>query len=157
MAKLFITDSASGERIPFLRGVLVESLARAGLSFQDAYVLAQNVRDSLGDESEIAIEALKQRVSEELKQNFGASLAESYDLGSSQEREILVRTENEEVGAVVEELRTAVEEGGVVLVPLHHELVAPAQLKAPVEVRRLAADQERRDRQRNQRPGNHPG
>jgi 2-phosphoglycerate kinase len=97
VAKLFITDSTSGERIPFLRGVLVESLARAGLSFQDAYVLAQSVRDSLGNESEIAIETLKQRVSAELKEQFGASVAESYDLGSSQEREIMVRTENEEV------------------------------------------------------------
>ncbi len=97
MAKLFITDSTSGERIPFLRGVLVESLARTGLSFQDAYVLAQSIRDSLGNESEIAIETLKQRVSAELKEQFGASLAESYNLGSSQEREIMVRTENEEV------------------------------------------------------------
>jgi len=97
VAKLFITDSTSGERIPFLRGVLVESLARTGLSFQDAYVLAQSIRDSLGNESEIAIETLKQRVSAELKEQFGASLAESYNLGSSQEREIMVRTENEEV------------------------------------------------------------
>jgi len=97
VAKLFITDGTSGERMPFLRGVLVESLARAGLSFQDAYVLAQSIRDSLGSESEIAIETLKQRVSAELKENFGTPVAESYELGSSQNREIVVRTENEEV------------------------------------------------------------
>ena len=96
MAKLFITDTASGDRIPFLRGVLVESLARAGLSFQDAYVLAQAVRDGFADTSEVPIETLKQRVSEELRNRFGASVAESYELGSSEERQIMVRHGNEE-------------------------------------------------------------
>lgn len=97
VAKLFITEGTSGEKIPFLRGVLVESLARAGLSFQDAYLLAQDVRDSLANKSEITIETLKQQVSEELRERFGASLAKSYELGTSQERQIMVRTENEQV------------------------------------------------------------
>ncbi|MGB5453348.1 MAG: ATP cone domain-containing protein [Sedimenticolaceae bacterium] len=97
MAKLFIVESASGERIPFLRGVLVESLARAGLSFQDAYLVAQSVRDKLGDDAEITIETLRERVSAELHEHFGEALARSYVLGFSKERQTMVRTETDEV------------------------------------------------------------
>ena len=97
MAKLFITDETSGGRIPFLRGVLVESLARAGLSFQDAYLIAQAVRDGLGDQAEITIEALKQHVAQELHERFGAAMAEAYNLGSSHERQILVRSDSDEI------------------------------------------------------------
>ena len=96
MAKLFITDDTSGGRIPFLRGVLVESLARAGLSFQDAYLIAQTVRDGLADQTEVTIDVLKQRVEQELRERFGAAMAEAYSLGSSHERQILVRTDGDE-------------------------------------------------------------
>ena len=96
MAKLFIVDGASGDKMPFLRGVLVESLARAGLSFQDAYLLAQSVRDKLADTAEITVEALRECVSTELREHFGESLARSYVLGFSSERQIMVRTESDE-------------------------------------------------------------
>jgi len=97
VAKLFIIDNASDERIPFLRGVLVESLARAGLSFQDAYHVAQSVRDSFGDEIEIAMDTLKGKVSAELRTHFGDAFAEAYELGSSQDRQVMVQTESEDV------------------------------------------------------------
>ena len=96
MAKLFIIESATGEKIPFLRGVLVESLARAGLSFQDAYLVAQFVRDSFGNETEIATDQLKETVSGELRARFGESFAEAYALGTSQHRQILVQTAAED-------------------------------------------------------------
>ena len=50
--------------------------------------------------------------------------------------------------AVVEELRSLVEERGVVLVAFDDELAAPAQAPGLPEVQRHAADQERRDRAR---------
>ena len=97
MAKLFIIEDATEERIPFLRGVLVESLARAGLPFQDAYLVAQSVRDGFENESEIAVETLKQKVSDELRNRFGDALAEAYEQGSSQDRQVMVQTDSEEI------------------------------------------------------------
>lgn len=97
MAKLFIIESSSGENIPFLRGVLVESLVRTGLSFQDAYLIAQSVRDNLANNAEITTDTLRERVSSEVRERFGPSLAKSYELGSSRERQIMVRTSSDEV------------------------------------------------------------
>ncbi len=96
VAKLFIINSERSEKIPFLRGVLVESLVRAGLSFQDAYLLAQSVRDSLSNNTEITTDKLKERVSDELHTRFGQSVAQSYALGSTDERQIMVRGSEDE-------------------------------------------------------------
>ena len=97
MAKLFIRDSSTGDKIPFLRGVLVESLVRAGLSFQDAYVVAQSIRGNLENNVEITTDTLKERASAEVLQRFGPSLAKAYELGSSRERQIMVQTSGEQV------------------------------------------------------------
>jgi 2-phosphoglycerate kinase len=97
VAKLFIIDSGSGEKIPFLRGVLVESLARAGLSFQDAYLLAQTIRGNLEHDAEISTDTLKKRVAAEVRKRYGRSIAQAYELGPSQEREIMVVTDTGEI------------------------------------------------------------
>jgi 2-phosphoglycerate kinase len=97
VAKLFIIESDSGERIPFLRGVLVESLVRIGLAFQDAYEIAQSIRDRLEQDTEISTATLKKRISAELQVRFGSSLAKTYELGSSRERQIMVQTASEEI------------------------------------------------------------
>ena len=97
MSKLFIINSASNERIPFLRGVLVESLVRSGLSFQDAYLVAQSIRGKLENSTEITTDTLKERVSAKVLKRFGSSLAKSYDLGSSRERQIMIQTSTDEV------------------------------------------------------------
>ncbi len=97
MAKLFIIESSTGERIPFLRGVLVESLVRAGLSFQDAYLVAQSIRGNLENNTEISTDILRERVSAEVRERFGSSLAKSYELGSSRDRQIMVQTSTDEV------------------------------------------------------------
>ncbi|MEN8165965.1 MAG: ATP cone domain-containing protein [Pseudomonadota bacterium] len=97
MAKLFIIESSTGERIPFLRGVLVESLVRAGLSFQDAYLVAQSIRGNLENNSEISTDTLRERVSAEVRERFGSSPATSYELGSSRERQIMIQTSTDEV------------------------------------------------------------
>jgi len=91
LAKQFIIESATGEKIPFLRGVLVESLVRAGLTFQDAFVVAQSVRDKLENDVEVTTDELRKRVSAELRADFGASVARAYDLGTSRERQIMVQ------------------------------------------------------------------
>lgn len=97
MGKLFIIKSATDERIPFLRGVLVESLVRAGLSFQDAYLIAQSMRSSIEKKVEITTDTLKEIVSAEVRKRFGASLAKSYELGYSRERQVMVQTSTDKV------------------------------------------------------------
>ncbi len=97
MAKLFIIESVTGDRIPFLRGVLVESLVRAGLSFQDAYLVAQSIRGNLENHAEITTDTLRGRVSAEVRERFGSAPAKSYDLGPSRDRLIMVRTATDEV------------------------------------------------------------
>ncbi len=97
MAKLFIIESVTGERIPFLRGVLVESLVRAGLSFQDAYLVAQSIRSNIENKGKITTDTLRERVSAEVRKRFGSPLAKSYDLGSSRERQIMVQTATDEI------------------------------------------------------------
>lgn len=96
MAKLFVIERDSNERNPFLRGVLVESLVRAGLGFQDAYEVAQTVREGLADNAEVASDELKRRVASELGNRFGPVLANAYELGASRERQIIVRTPTDE-------------------------------------------------------------
>ena len=53
------------------------------------------------------------------------------------------RSENDGVGKVVQEFRTLVEEGGVVLVAFEDEVLALAEMKARSEIFSNAADQER--------------
>jgi 2-phosphoglycerate kinase len=97
VSKLFIIESTTNERIPFLRGMLVESLARSGLSFQDAYLIAQTIRTRLENNAEITTDILRQLVSAKVRKSFGESLAKSYELGSSRERQIIVQTATEAV------------------------------------------------------------
>ncbi len=97
MGKLFIIESDTGEKIPFLKGVLVESLVRAGLSFQDAYLIAQSIRSNLENDAELTTLALREQVSAEVRERFGKSVAKSYDLGSSRGRQIMVQTSTDEL------------------------------------------------------------
>lgn len=97
MGKLFIIESDTGEKIPFLKGVLVESLVRAGLSFQDAYLIAQSIRSNLENDAELTTVALREQVSAEVRERFGKSVAKSYDLGSSRGRQIMVQTSTDEL------------------------------------------------------------
>lgn len=55
MAKLLVVDPADCAPVPFLRGILTRRLQNAGLSFDDAYALASQVRDSLGGEGETPV------------------------------------------------------------------------------------------------------
>jgi 2-phosphoglycerate kinase len=95
VARKFFVETASGEKNPFLRGVLVESLVRSGLPFEDAYLLAQTARDQLESKSKVTTETLKQWVIAELQQRFGDARAAAYALGSSKDQQVMVRTSTE--------------------------------------------------------------
>jgi 2-phosphoglycerate kinase len=91
--KTFVIDGATGQRIPFLRGVLVESLTVVGLSFSDAYAVAQRVRDKLDEYPELVDTAfVRQLVGEELDRLYGAETRRAYEAGRQPRRTVLVRS-----------------------------------------------------------------
>lgn len=92
MAKTVVINQPDGDRTPFLRGILVQSLMNVGLSFDEAYQLAQVVRDELRDTDEITSVALKQKVSGLLAARFGRNRSAKYLSRPSDEPGILVHT-----------------------------------------------------------------
>jgi 2-phosphoglycerate kinase len=91
--KLFITEPDTGERVPFLRGVLVQSLASAGLSFDDAYEIAQRVRGTLEKSDEDwDTDRLRRLVGEELEKSAGTDARRTYERGGDQGRPVMVRS-----------------------------------------------------------------
>ena len=92
MAKITILKVREDERSPFLRGILVQSLVNAGLSFADAYELAQHVRNELQDIPEITSNGLRARVAEMLEARHGRALRNAYESRPQQESGIIVHT-----------------------------------------------------------------
>ena len=68
-----------GDDIPFLRGILVKSIARSGLSFDDSYELAQTVRDSLEHEFEIKYDELSSITAELIEKKHGIEARLAYE------------------------------------------------------------------------------
>ncbi len=62
MAKTFITDSLTGSRIPFLRGILIRSLQDSGVPFDKAYEIASQARDGLTQKNEFQSMELREMV-----------------------------------------------------------------------------------------------
>jgi 2-phosphoglycerate kinase len=92
VGKVFVVKRPGADQVPFLRGVLVQSLVSAGLSFQDAYRAAQGVRDSLAGTEEIATAALRLRVAEFLEEHFGADVRRRYETSPKDRQEVVVHT-----------------------------------------------------------------
>ena len=93
MAKIIVVKVPEGDRSPFLRGILVQSLANAGLGFTDAYKVAQAVRNELQDVEEISSHELKQRVATLLEQHFGDKQRQAFLSGEGHRgRGIIVHT-----------------------------------------------------------------
>jgi len=92
-SKAFRVESATGERVPFLRGILVQSLVDAGLTFTDAYAIAKRVRNQLGTDTEILTTAeLRRLVGEEVERRLGLEARADYDAGGGINR-VLVKRE----------------------------------------------------------------
>ena len=58
MAKILVEDRDEQTKVPFLRGILTRSLQDAGLSFEAAFDLATEVRNDLGNKSQITTDDL---------------------------------------------------------------------------------------------------
>ena len=79
MAKTTVYKAPEGDHTPFLRGILTQSLVNTGLPFEDAYDLAQEIRDDLKDIETISTDKLKSRVSQLLQKKFGTKQADRYE------------------------------------------------------------------------------
>jgi 2-phosphoglycerate kinase len=91
MAKLLVREDGERPPVPFLRGILTHSLQGAGLSFEQAYKLAAQVRDELSEREEITTHALRQCVTEHLKHAFPADVVRRYRDASLPPKAIMVR------------------------------------------------------------------
>ena len=79
MAKILIEDREENTRVPFLRGILIRSLQDAGLPFKDAYELATEVRNGLGDNEQLTTDELRQRVLALLKTRTAPEVSNRYE------------------------------------------------------------------------------
>lgn len=91
MANLMVIDVEEDTRVPFLRGILTRSLQNAGLSFDDSYRVANQIRSSLGDAVEITNVELRQRVHERLGE-WGPLVVERYEAALGPVETMLVRS-----------------------------------------------------------------
>jgi 2-phosphoglycerate kinase len=78
MAKILIEDQEENTRVPFLRGILIRSLQDAGLPFHDAYGLATEVRNELGETGQITTLELRRKVIELLGSRAGDEITARY-------------------------------------------------------------------------------
>ncbi|MGD2064392.1 MAG: hypothetical protein PVF51_12525 [Nitrospirota bacterium] len=90
MARTTVTYRRRGDRIPFLRGLLTQSLVDIGLSFKDAYAIASTMRDELHRVPEIAAHELRGRVADLLERLHGPELRQRYEAGPVAESPIQV-------------------------------------------------------------------
>ena len=92
MAKLSVIKESGGDRTSFLRGILMQSLMNAGLDFDEAYDLAQLVRNELQERKEITSTELKGRVAKLLEERHGNQKRKRYETKPRSEPGIVVHT-----------------------------------------------------------------
>ncbi len=85
-----VSDSSDKSSVPFLRGILTQSLIDVGLSFDEAYTLADDVRTDLSEVDEISTSDLKELVVDRLKEREDKSALELYQTGPDRQRLIQV-------------------------------------------------------------------
>jgi len=79
MARAIVTYRSREDRIPFLRGLLTQSLVNVGLSFTDAYAIASRLREELKEVSEIPAHKLRERVAHHLEELHGPEVRHRYE------------------------------------------------------------------------------
>lgn len=77
MSELMVTG-ADGAVHPFLRGILTRSLQATGLSFDDAYAVADQVRNTLASEGTVTSAVLRNTAVQCLESDFGQECVDAY-------------------------------------------------------------------------------
>jgi len=90
VAKIIVSKEPGGDGVPFLKGILVQSLLAAGIPFQDAYATTQAVRRSLGNNKTVTTAELKACVAERLEQDLGPDARQTYEAEVDRKQEIIV-------------------------------------------------------------------
>lgn len=93
MAKTSIIRLPDADKTPFLRGILVRSLVRTGLGFDDAYEFANRIRDELRDIGEISNVDLQKHVAAALEKDFGRQSRQVYEARHQSKSDIIVHTQ----------------------------------------------------------------
>ncbi|MEN8109092.1 MAG: hypothetical protein ABFS22_13950 [Pseudomonadota bacterium] len=94
MVKIVVIKEPGGDRVPFLRGILVQSLLSAGLSFRDAYGTALAVRKGLSNNDAVITTAdLRARVAKQLERDFSPELRHDYEAETERQQNIIVRSD----------------------------------------------------------------
>jgi len=100
MGKVLITESTGAQPVPFLRGILTRSLQVAGLSFEQAYSLASDIRQELtkgNEDLEISSQSLQEIVERQLRKTYGIELADRYISWVIPPSTVYVRTNKDSV------------------------------------------------------------
>ncbi len=92
MAKTIVIDEDAEDQIPFFRGILVQSLTRTGLAYDDAYNLSQVIREKLRNIEHISKHDLFLMVSELLQSKHGVDARKAYENKPNLESEIIVHS-----------------------------------------------------------------
>lgn len=93
MAKIVVIKQQGGDQVPFLRGILVQSLLSAGLSFKDAYGTALAVRKGLSNDAVITTAELRARVAKHLEREFSLKLRQDYEAETERQQRIIVHSD----------------------------------------------------------------
>ncbi len=78
MAKTLIISDSDTDPAPFLRGILTRSLNKAGIRFEDAYLVASDVRDRLETVDKITSDDLRKLVVEMMTGMINENLIQRY-------------------------------------------------------------------------------
>ncbi|PID42541.1 MAG: hypothetical protein CSB48_10015 [Proteobacteria bacterium] len=95
MSKIIVKTESNGDHIPFFRGILTQSLVNAGIDFEDAYRLAQEVKDSLKDTQEISNTDLRVKVAGTIESSLGSKKRRAYENKANLRSDILVVTDTQ--------------------------------------------------------------
>lgn len=108
MARTMVSTGSEPDHVPFLRGILTQSLCKAGLSFEDAYAMADLVKAELKDVAEISSDQLRDRVAEKLVAQYGKERLGVYLTNPTAEADVIVhwpaRSEAFSVGVLTRSL-----------------------------------------------------
>ena len=76
--KTLVINSETQTKVPFLRGILIRNLLDAGLSFSEAYALADQTRKELEDVRTISSEELREKIAQKLLEVHGEAASEAF-------------------------------------------------------------------------------
>lgn len=92
MAKTVVKHASSGDKTPFLKGILVHSLASIDIPFDDAYDLSHTIREKIKNRSIVPSNELEELVAAELVTRFGKKKEQAYLTRHQPRSEVIVHT-----------------------------------------------------------------